>query len=361
MLHNRPRHNFQTIGWFNDLNMRGRLDLDPPYQRRSVWNQDYKDYFIDTVLLGYPTAAIFLYEKYDADGSVTYSVIDGKQRLTTLLDFVDSVFPVSDEAQITKYRGLYWKEFEDEVKREFWAYEFLIEYISTTEEAVINNIFDRINRNVAKLTRQELRHARFDGEFISAAEEFTRWMTDVFPKGFPQIATPSKRQMKDVELVANLLLLLEQGPRSLSQDSLDKAFSDRDLAWENKDELLSQARDIVRAVNQILKADPNLVRSRLRNQADFYSAFGAIGEIGSSLIDPKEASLKISKFLQKVSDEGSESSDKQALEYFEAARSASNDQGPRSKRIEVLKEVFSRPKAKRKVKPIPAKKRSRSK
>ena len=55
--------NFQGVGWFWDLYQRELLDLDPPYQRRSVWSQPYKDYFIDTVLNGYPAPAIFLYQE----------------------------------------------------------------------------------------------------------------------------------------------------------------------------------------------------------------------------------------------------------------------------------------------------------
>jgi hypothetical protein len=33
------RQNFQTISWFNDVFKRQLLELNPPYQRRSVWNQ----------------------------------------------------------------------------------------------------------------------------------------------------------------------------------------------------------------------------------------------------------------------------------------------------------------------------------
>ena len=62
------KQNFQTIAWFWDLYQRDRLDLDPPYQRRSVWNQNYKNYFIDTILLGYPAPAIFLNEEISPDG-----------------------------------------------------------------------------------------------------------------------------------------------------------------------------------------------------------------------------------------------------------------------------------------------------
>jgi hypothetical protein len=57
------RQNFQTIAWFNDLYNRELLDLDPPYQRRSVWTQTFRDYFIETLLLDYPAPTIFLYEE----------------------------------------------------------------------------------------------------------------------------------------------------------------------------------------------------------------------------------------------------------------------------------------------------------
>jgi hypothetical protein len=65
---NLRRHNQQTVAWFNDLYTRGLLDLEPPYQRRSVWNQAYKDAFIDTILIQYPSPAIFLYQEISPDG-----------------------------------------------------------------------------------------------------------------------------------------------------------------------------------------------------------------------------------------------------------------------------------------------------
>lgn len=48
---NKPRDvTVQNFSWFRDLHRRDLLNLDPPYQRRSVWNQSYKDFFVDTVL-----------------------------------------------------------------------------------------------------------------------------------------------------------------------------------------------------------------------------------------------------------------------------------------------------------------------
>jgi uncharacterized protein with ParB-like and HNH nuclease domain len=86
------RQNFQTISWFNDLNKRQLLELEPPYQRRSVWNQAYKNDFIDTVLRQFPAPAIFLFEEISAEGTSKYYVVDGKQRLTAIFESLPAYF-----------------------------------------------------------------------------------------------------------------------------------------------------------------------------------------------------------------------------------------------------------------------------
>jgi hypothetical protein len=77
------RHSPQTISWFWDLYQRQLLNLDPPYQRRSVWNTAFREYFIDTLLLEYPAPAIFLFSEVEPSGKTMHSVVDGKQRLLT--------------------------------------------------------------------------------------------------------------------------------------------------------------------------------------------------------------------------------------------------------------------------------------
>jgi hypothetical protein len=98
---------------------------------------------------------------------------------------------------------------------------------------------------------------------------------------FPAIDKRSKKQMKDNEMVAQLLLLLEEGVRAYSQDYLDKAFSDRDINWEEKSEIDNEFRSTIQIIKQIIDSSSNLnlTKTRLKNQADFYSFFGAIAEL----------------------------------------------------------------------------------
>lgn len=337
------RHNFMTVSWFNDVAQRTLLDLNPAYQRRSVWNQDFKDYFVDTVLLNYPAPAIFLYENIGADGRSIYHVVDGKQRLTTLLEFLSGAFPVSEKSSVIAARGKYFSSLDDELKKSVWSYQFLVEYIPTDDEQVINGIFDRINRNVSKLTPQELRHARLDGEFIKAADQMADWMAAALPANFPRFASQSKKQMKDVEFAALLLLLVEEGAKGYSQEALDEAFTSRDQEWETKHHILAEFQNTIGIMRGILSASGDqLVNTRLRNQADFYSLFGAIANICRTghAIDPDRAARKLLDFIADVEDEGKRAEDADLTAYYDAARSASNDRGPRARRIELMSKLL---------------------
>ena len=167
--------------------------MDPPYQRRSVWNQSFKDYFVDTVLLGLPAPAIFLFEEISPEGRSVYHVVDGKQRLTTLLEFASDAFPVSDKSQTGQQAGTYFSALSPETRKDFWGYPFLVEYVPSNDEGIISGIFDRINRNVAKLTAQELRHAKLDGLFIKTAENLAEWVAETLPRSLSGIGSLEAR------------------------------------------------------------------------------------------------------------------------------------------------------------------------
>lgn len=338
--------NFQTVSWFWDLYTRALLDLEPPYQRRSVWNQEYKDFFIDTVLNGYPAPAIFLYQEITSEGRSKYSVVDGKQRLSTLFEFAENKFPVSEQATLTRLRGKSFNDLEIEVKQNFWKYQFAVEYVPSDDEGIINDIFNRINRNVSKLTPQELRHARFNGGFITTVEDLTDWMASNLPPNFPSIPARARNQMKDVEFVALLLLFLEEGVKSYRQDDLDKAFNDRDLAWEEQDEIESEFKQVILSIKELLDSSPkhiNLSKTRLKNQADFYSFFSAIAELNREKLLNITADIcqRIYDFMETVkSPESAITHESQA--YYEAITTSLGSSGIErtKKRINILKAVI---------------------
>lgn len=71
----------------------GRLTLKPPYQRGRAWSDDMRIALVDTVVRDFPMGVILLDESKDADGRSVWDTIDGQQRCTTLIEYLDGVQP----------------------------------------------------------------------------------------------------------------------------------------------------------------------------------------------------------------------------------------------------------------------------
>lgn len=74
----------QLIGYFNT----GKISLIPPFQRDTVWSLAMRQKLIENMLRRYPIPAIFLYKDPIGGSTFTYNILDGKQRLETLLLFI---------------------------------------------------------------------------------------------------------------------------------------------------------------------------------------------------------------------------------------------------------------------------------
>lgn len=83
----------QMLKELYDLWKRGRLNLQPDYQRSTVWPEKMKYDLIDTVLRDWPMGLIMVNvaQYADKDGSARerYEIVDGQQRLDTLFTYKD--------------------------------------------------------------------------------------------------------------------------------------------------------------------------------------------------------------------------------------------------------------------------------
>lgn len=70
------------------------LDLAPPYQRGEVWGPVRKTNLIRSILLGVPIPSIIVNDRFAAGWGEEIAVIDGKQRLTAILNFLESELQV---------------------------------------------------------------------------------------------------------------------------------------------------------------------------------------------------------------------------------------------------------------------------
>ena len=143
---------------------RKELIISPDYQRGNVWTQRQRIELIESILMGIPLPVIYLFE--DKEGKK--QVVDGRQRITAIVDFLNDNFPLKDLKILPQYNGLTFSGLPEKPQGIFEDYQILCYIIQPpTPERVKYDIFDRVNRGGTKLNSQEMRNALYHGEATS--------------------------------------------------------------------------------------------------------------------------------------------------------------------------------------------------
>ncbi|WP_285446023.1 DUF262 domain-containing protein [Xanthomonas sp. fls2-241-TYG-148] len=295
----------QDITWLIDLSRNGKLNLDPPYQRRSVWTRKDKQFFLDTILRNYPSPAVFLHKEITENGLSTYHVVDGKQRIQTILEFVSDKLRAAKEFGDLRIDNKKWSEIQkvDELMQSFWNYQITVEMIDVSDNGVVNNVFDRLNRNSRKLMRQEMRHARFDGWLINYAENEASekaWVT-------LSIATKARaKRMSDIQFISELLLVvLDRRIVGFDQDYIDEGyarFDDLDDVGGDFDvEAFAERVALLKNFMLRLEDEYSLVSKYAKQAGQFYSLWGALA-LSDALPPVGDFAEKYAALMDKVSE-----------------------------------------------------------
>ena len=278
------RNQIFTVQDFVTWMKAGSLELSPSFQRRDVWRPNDRSYFLDTVVRGMPTSAIYIREKREL-GSLDSirEVVDGQQRIRTLIGYVESELLDDATNQPTvilskhnddpKICNRLFPDLSLDLQRAIVDYPLSTHVLpSTTDDAQILQIFARLNSSGARLTPQELRNAEFSGTFRIlayqlAAEQLERWRTwKIFTE--PQIA-----RMSDVELTSELMMMMTEGTIAKRQPTIDKYYRDHDDDYEVGAVAASRFRAVMDQIEDVL---PALAETAFRQQAMFYSLFSLL-------------------------------------------------------------------------------------
>ena len=167
----------QTISWFQKEYKEGTITLRPPYQRKPVWAARQKCYLIESILYGLPIPEIFIHETTTEEGKTLHAVVDGQQRIRTVLQFLGlTTFgpegtPEPDEDEFTGFTldkfdkhsdpspwlGKRFADLTPEEKVKFFQYKFHIRYLHTDADAELRVMFTRLNRYLTALNAIEAR------------------------------------------------------------------------------------------------------------------------------------------------------------------------------------------------------------
>ncbi|PQJ59213.1 hypothetical protein BTO01_20460 [Vibrio jasicida] len=137
-----------------------RIDLAPDFQRFHAWNNVQRSELIESILLGIPIPMLYLFE----NGFGQRQVVDGKQRLSTLNDFLANQFALSNLKMLSQFNNFYFHNLPPILQAKIEDCQIQTYIIQPpTPEVVKFQIFERINRSGTQLNPQEMRHALHQG------------------------------------------------------------------------------------------------------------------------------------------------------------------------------------------------------
>jgi hypothetical protein len=218
---------------------RGRLILQPTFQRQYVWDSVKASRLIESALLSVPLPIVYLAEEPDNKESV----IDGQQRLTSFFSFIDGRFPNGQAFKLSKMgvfpelNKLGYTELKEELQDKVKYCQIRTVTIRRDSDPDLKfEIFERLNTGAIPLNEMELRNCVYRGRYIELLRELAE--DDDF-MSLTGLAKPDKR-MKDVELVLRFAAFFHA--TYLKYQSPMKRFFNQDMVkYQNIDDLEADA------------------------------------------------------------------------------------------------------------------------
>ena len=233
--------------------IRGSIKMDPDYQREpGVWSKEKRQLFIDSIFNGYDIPKLYFHDLSEDSPTYHYAVVDGKQRLQTLFDFMEDKLPLGDFDTLDKdvlksvmqttppKPGKLFSELSEVWQNYFRNRSLPVIVVSNANREDIENLFARLN-NGEPLNGAEKRNA-IPGDMtdliriIGADPFFGKW-------------TPFGKRYQHYEIAAKFLLMEQTmlGPSAEHFCNTKKAFLDK----------------MVKSGKKMLKADQEKLRKRV--------------------------------------------------------------------------------------------------
>ncbi|WP_156647793.1 DUF262 domain-containing protein [Methylobacterium sp. Leaf87] len=197
------------------------IDLSPKYQRRESWEAERQSELIESFLLNVPVPPIYLAEEEYG----VYSIIDGKQRISAVSDYLNNAFAIKGLTEFPELNGARFRDLPKALQSALRVRPYLrvITLLKQSHPRLKYEVFIRLNRGGIRLNNQEIRNVSFRG---NANDAIYTAGENVLLRSALKIDGPKSaafQQMQDAEYVLRFLTLRQ--------------------SWENFSGSLSQSMD----------------------------------------------------------------------------------------------------------------------
>ncbi|MBA7481684.1 hypothetical protein ES707_17158 [subsurface metagenome] len=269
------------IETFISWNKRKQLQLSPKFQRRGVWKPVAKSYFLDTIIRGLPSPPVYIREVILSDGITQHQVVDGQQRLRSIIEFATNKITLMRKHN-SELGNRIFSNLTSEIQNKFLNYKLPVQLLQNATDLEVLDIFARLNTYNVRLNAQELRNAKYDGEFKSCVYYLANTNRKFFIEN--KILYPHQIvRMIDAELVSELVITMMDGLQN-SKKSIESFYREYDPEFNEADNYINKFNNIIMEIERVF----NIVirKTKFKRKSLFYTLFGVMYHIMYGL--PKE-------------------------------------------------------------------------
>ena len=231
---------------------KGRLDLNPDFQRPPVWAKSQQRLLVDTVLRDMDIPKIYLREV--SRGEFTHEVIDGQQRLRAVIDFCKGGFKTEPAAIDGKQiRAAFYDDLDEDLRAQFDTYQLSVVVLRDADDDEVKDMFLRL-QNGTPLHASETRNAMTGNmrDFIGDGQ------VGLWKHGFFQNCGFNNRRYQFHQVAAQMVRLGLGLARAGNISNIKKSDLDKMYKSEREfDKNSQEAREIKSALGSMLKAFPD--------------------------------------------------------------------------------------------------------
>jgi len=336
----------QTVNWFRELSTLGLINYSPDFQRRYVWSEKQKVYLIDTLLNDFSVPKVYVRQILDEKTNANkYEVVDGQQRLTTIMNFINGEFALSQKKHPKpdffdeNLEGKHFNDLELRHKQKILNFSMSVDLIEGSKDEIIE-MFLRLNLSNTTLNKQEILNSQYFGDFKSLVEKLTDEFIDDFVED-KLLSPASIKRMADYHLVSVLLVAQLHGITDKDK-RIQKVYSDFDT-WD-EDEIKENQVQFKKIYNLITKSifDGKLGSSRFRSINGFYSIFEYLHEkiFKQGMILDSDNNGQVKETLMWLSKEIRMDGNGLGKEWFDLTQQAADTSNARNQRKLILSKLL---------------------
>lgn len=192
-----------SLSVMRDMIKSGAVDVNPHYQRRDRWPRAKQSRLMESFILNVPVPPIFLSEHEFG----SYSVIDGKQRLTAIDQFLNEEFALEGLEGFPELNKLKFSDLPREIQNGLVMRPYLrvTTLLNQSDPELTYEVFLRLNTGGESLTAQEIRNVAYDGAFNAGLIEASAH--ELLARALKLKNGKVSKDMNDVEMVLRFLYM----------------------------------------------------------------------------------------------------------------------------------------------------------